>query len=502
MVIKMKYIRDYVSEYLCNEYKITDEQCEIKWVDAISLFCAQRIDLPIKYCFVKCYVEKQDMEWITELYLAHIASFTNGSFEEQGNKKKKGKEVYLNTFCDLIDSIRLEDKWEKSAIPVGENGVILDGAHRVAICAYHGKKVPVVVIPGTHADYGYAAFKKSLLEEKYLDAMCNEYINIMNKKNIYAACLWPVVFEKNEVEFVRSRIKEYGKIIYEKEIKLSEGGFSNLMPQVYEGFEWIGNEKNHYSGAKGKTLECYDGNGKLNLFIFEGQDLTTVLELKEEIRTFLNHGKDSIHITDNNLETKQICEILLNHNSIHLLNSGAPLKCEKLNKKITEFKHMVNLQKEDISAYIIDSSSVLGLYGIRQPGDMDYLKLENHSLIKLEETENHSKYLELYSKPLEQLILCPENYLVYRGVKFITLSILKEFKSNRAQEKDIEDIKAIERFQGSSNKYDEWKYYAFIFEQNVQRRRNHIKYKISIYLKRIGIWENLLPLWHLLKRRR
>ncbi|MFT4261026.1 MAG: hypothetical protein ACMXX9_01185, partial [Candidatus Woesearchaeota archaeon] len=92
-----------------------------------NYFNENRLDIIIKYLYVKSYVENNNYEYYKKLYLTSI-KIINGGFEDN----KKSIDDFLNKFNKLITSIQKKGFNKKYSIPIGKDGIILNGAHRLA----------------------------------------------------------------------------------------------------------------------------------------------------------------------------------------------------------------------------------------------------------------------------------------------------------------------------------------------------------------------------------
>lgn len=291
-------------------YNLTNKTYTIERVKAKSLLSLLRFDL-----FAKLYYAKHrsdNPKQARQVYLEHIKAF-NPDGKEPGRTDKTSFDDFLNTFDSMIDYFKHNEFDEnKSIVPVCIDGFILDGAHRVAALAYYDKEITIArfddVIPICKFDYMY--FKKRGLPQNISDIIAAEILNWT--PNCYLACLWPKMGKDPNKQVVIKRIRSFATIFYSKRVHCSLSTFGTFIAKVYQKQPWVGNEKNHYSGAMDKALNCYDKNNHIDFVYFQSdKPLIEILELKEEIRNLFKHGKHSIHITDNDDEVKDISNYIL-----------------------------------------------------------------------------------------------------------------------------------------------------------------------------------------------
>lgn len=444
----MKSVLDKIEQHTKISKKINEDiEYTVDEMDAIELLKPERIDLIAKLQFLKYIDHKISFSFVEELYEAHLKAFNgNKKCSEAGNNQKNNLEDYIQSFKKTAKDIKDNGfDPDKSMIPVGENNVLLDGAHRTASAIYFHKKINIIRFEGIKENYNYLFFRKNLLDEKYLDYMVTEYCK--RKNNTYAFCIWPAA-PKEYREQAYHLIRKHTSVIYEKKIDLNYNGYRNFMIQIYNDHtNWIGSYADHYKGVYSQLDLCYKSNTPLELFVVESVSKEFIIDLKRTIRNIFNIGNYSVHSTDEQIETVKMLEVLLNKNSIELLNKGRPDKYIKLNEKIDILIKKIDYYNLDRESLIIDSGAVLALFGLRDTSDLDYLALsESYDVLEDEMIENHINNFRFYGVNMEELILNPQNYLVYQGIKFVTLDILKKMKINRNSEKDLLDIKLIDGF--------------------------------------------------------
>ncbi len=304
----MQNIYGRLSKWFCKEHGIKPTtEYEIEYVDPWELVCPERIDLIVKYQYVRMHEAGKDMRRIREIYRAHIEAFSEGAFVEPGQEKnKKSIENYFAAFDQLIESIKKYGFLDSiSAVPVNEDNVILNGSHRVAIALYFGLKVPCVRLPGIRLKADYSFFYDRYLPQNCLDYMAVGYCAI--KRNIYAALLWPAGYRAMEKGGLRQQVLDKlsaGKsLVCVKELKVSYRECDSLVISAYDPAGWLGKREDGFPGSKGKTDACFVRGGKMLFVLLEEDRPQELLERKAVIRKLLGADKHSIHITDTYGET-------------------------------------------------------------------------------------------------------------------------------------------------------------------------------------------------------
>lgn len=289
-----------LGNYFCQQYKIDiNDYYKIEEIDAKELIVPERIDLIAKLKYIEHREKDYDLDYIKELYAAHIEAFSNGSYIEPGNDSKNTINKYFSVFNNLIDNIKYSGVDNKiSVIPVGRNNVILDGAHRVAIAAYFNLKVPVIRFENLYANYGVEFFQNRLLSQKHIDYLVTEYCKF--KDNLNFVCIWPEIDEHRLIK------RNEWKVVFRKRMKINSEGLQKLITQIDSNFEW--------------KDEQVEGKNFLTIYLLESNNFSKVLQLKANIQDIFN--KHYIHVTNNQKETIQFASVLLNENSVNILHRG------------------------------------------------------------------------------------------------------------------------------------------------------------------------------------
>lgn len=294
---------------------------DVDYVEPRQFLKAERLDLVSKLYYIECREKGNDCTLAKELYTEFIRAFSLGSFIEPGTETKDSIEKYFEEFDILIDNVKeIGLSANKSVIPVGENGSILDGSHRTALAIYFGKKLPVIYISGVTKTYDYMYFKDRGMPQKYLDFAVQKYIEYADL--CYVACLWPRARGANKQKKVEMLIHKSTNVVCKRQIKLNYNGLRQLMIQIYGNQEWAGTMEDGFSGIPVKAKACYDLKGLTTVYVLEGNDLEHILELKAQIRDIFKINNHSIHITDTKEEAMEAARILFNEHSIALLKFG------------------------------------------------------------------------------------------------------------------------------------------------------------------------------------
>ena len=382
---------EYFSSYHLDSWNMKyDTQLSVEIKPADEFLVPQRLDLMCKLEYIDCKENKNNMSFAKELYKEHIKAFSEGTYVEPGSEEKNSIEKYFNSFDKLIDDIKTHGfDLSKSVIPVSDDGVILDGSHRVAIAIYYGLSIPTVKIHNVKRDFGAEFFLQRGLKQTYVDYIAYKYM--LCKDNVYVVCLWPRTHDRDKLKLVDALIKTSAKVFYKKDVQLNYNGLRQLMIHLYHEQDWTGNIDNAYAGIDSKATACYAPEEKTEVYFIEGVEQTRVVQLKQRIRDIYQIENHSVHITDTKAEAIEAGQVLLNSNSIHLMNYGKPFKFAKSIKKYLQIP---------ADERIVQNNSTPALYGIAQVNEVNLVSDDEVSLN-------------------------PEKYLYYFGRKTIALREIK-----------------------------------------------------------------------------
>lgn len=314
-------------------YHLTDDVVEERVVDTKSLLNPTRFDLFAKLYYIRN--RKENPAESERIYKEHIKAF-NPDLKEPGREDKNGVDDFVSSFNQLINQFETQDfNTDVSLVPVTEDRVILDGAHRVATLAYYDKKVGIARCKGIKpkADFDYLYFKNRGLSWSTMDVIANEMVRWV--PNVYVACLWPKMKDKSDAHML---IEQQFRIVYEKALHVNLTSFRSLIKRVYEGQPWV----NEPESVNHKSLQCYDFKGQILFLFFVANSLDEVLTVKEKIRDMYDVGKHSLHITDSVEETRAIAECVLDENKrkVWLPISAVDGLGDKMKERWYYFRHV------------------------------------------------------------------------------------------------------------------------------------------------------------------
>lgn len=317
------------------------EDYSILKIKARELLNYKRFDLFAKLYYI--HNRHNNFEDAKNVYVQHIISF-NPDLKEPGRDDKIGIDSFIDTFNDMIDAFKETDFNDNiSLIPVDLNGVILDGAHRVATLAYYNKTLTIIRFNSISAkcDFDYAYFINRGLSWSICDKILLESLNWID--NVYCALLWPRI---KSPELGIGKIKNCYNCFFYRRIDVNYKALNKIVYEIYKHQEWTNSDRD----VDNKTSWVWGKRKALDLVLFQTNDvLDKILLLKDIIREIYGVGKHSIHISDSFKETKEIVSLFFSFEGKSLWQDSI-LNKENIREKMFRLKN-IHLLKMKIIIY-------------------------------------------------------------------------------------------------------------------------------------------------------
>lgn len=424
-------------------HRLTQETYETYEISPVELCLDKRIDIIIKLICIPQILNEYPIQsnFLETMYKEHIKCITEGSYKENGSNSKNNFDEFKKEFKKICISINNTGFNENiSLIPITKDLIPINGAHRIAAAIYYKKNINIVVIPEiTEINYGISFFRKRFLDEKYLNSALIKLFEISNKYVL--GIVWPA----SGISAGTLNNLLLTNIIDHKSVSLTHEGFHNVVCEAYSKEKWLGSPENCYNGAWGKVQPCMGSNNQpAHFFILKTNE--NIIKLKEKLRDNIGIGKHSIHICDDSNDSLPLLRYIYNVNFNKIVNYSH-YRYNKFLRKTNSLSSSLKEKSVNPSDIIINGSALLGVLGLREPNDLDYLSFEDK---KLSNADWHNDYLHFHESNLIDLLLDQENYVYVYGLKFISPNAFKTFKKNRNETKDRIDINLLSSFEEKS----------------------------------------------------
>lgn len=262
-----------------------------------------RFDLLIKLFYLRYRTEYPDLaKWV---YLEHIKVFTDGTFIEPGSVRKIGSDVYLESFENLDRHISADSfDWFLSPIPVSQDFICQNGAHRLASAVFNdfGEIQTKIVDPRFPAKYDQLFFKGRGLSIK-IQQLALLSLQLVNIPSLKVFVIWPTGVKK----FRRSDFN-ISTVLYRARMRISFSVFEFLVRHIYGGEDWLGEMSDTARGSLFKAKQCFTAFDRLEIIAFLDDGYAD--RLKDSLRREIGFGKHSVHCTDSYSESIRLLSIL------------------------------------------------------------------------------------------------------------------------------------------------------------------------------------------------
>jgi hypothetical protein len=425
----------------------------------IDLLVPERFDIPAKTLYARFREHKLGSEWGKQVYEHHLKVW-NGFHEKI--PPKNGFESFRTAYDTLLDSMK-DGKFDfsRSPIPVNSAGAPLNGAHRLAAALIYDVQIPENGIElGKKKNapvFPFSFFRDKInivptgLETGVADAMALEYCRLRaSKRDLYIVSVFPSAQGKEKS--VQKILDQYASTVYRKEVAFTKKGSVHLTYQVYRDEPWVGSVNNGFKGAQRKASKCFAHEGPVRVYLVQTGDPKNLVNAKKKIRDLFGIENHSIHINDTFEDTIHIARLLFNKNSIDFLNRATlRVSFKRFWSLMAECQKALNERGIDSEEFCIGGSAPMGVFGIRDVNDFDYVagsRFHHKDLGK--NISNHKDWLHYYHLPADDIVYDPRNHFYFNGLHFATLDVVREMKIKRWEKKDKWDVAMINELGNNS----------------------------------------------------
>lgn len=415
-----------------------------------ELNVSARFDLGAKYAFCR-YAALTDVQWHVNLYKAHIHCF-NGGYEDPDHRgrpsTKRNVDDFVREFRNLIASLQ-QDGYKGEAVPIDAHGVLENGSHRFTACRCLGICCPTEIVTqrSFHFDYRWfgARSRFSTLSPQQMNTIGWHLAKMVGTYSCIV--VYPSALRQGEAKIhqLDELVRRERRVVYDTHVTFaSPAALFVLIRQLYYGEDWIAGPM----GGVGKRDACRapGDEQRVRLYITADNGSTNVA-LKEQIRAIFQLGKHSVHMNDTQEEASRIAAFLLNANSVAYANrirQDRRVVAPVCHTMLATYRAALPPARDDF--YCIDSSFVMGLYGLRAPRDLDYLRATSEPpLPAINNVQCHNEEECPYGLAINDIVTNPQHHMYFAGVKCITLEVLRAMKQRRNEKpKDVNDVVLID----------------------------------------------------------
>lgn len=436
-LVRRPDLKDRLDSYIWNS--LSHDSYRTLELEPSALVSANRLDVLARLAYLETH--GYDREFAEGIYFETIRAQSDGAFKDPHDPSRRAFPDWVSNFRNLAEGVGNGFRHDGPLVPLARDGSILNGAHRVAIALFRGLKVPVVeteLAPIT-ADWNY--LKTRGVSENHLLHML--YLFCKNAPDVFVAIFWPIA-EKlgiNPGMLETNDRKLAGHLRLTGSLQMVK----NVAFEAYKEMNWIGTPADNFRGLDAKLAlsagnVLHDQSVIVSVFQ-EKKGLSEVREVKNQLR-MCDHGSTrSVHITDNPEETMRLASLFFRPSGQDFLRLANPF-AHDTRENLSALREKARKGRVGTDSFIVDGSTVLGLFGLREPRDLDVLCIETGAANQLG-VEKRNEQLKYHEEPLQKLIRSPRFHFELDGLRIVSLDQVGRMKGNRQEGKDLEDLALI-----------------------------------------------------------
>jgi len=435
---------------------------EIAVLNPRSLPLGLRFDLVVKYLYARQRLGLQpaasDID-AKRLYVQHIHLRTGGA--EPGDEARKGSiDDFLSQFDALIAAMAQEGFDPLQAIPYSqENGLPLNGAHRIAAALAIGCDIAVQFLAGEGGRWDMAWFRTHGFSRDDCDLLLRTWAELKGPQ----ACvvlLWSPV--ESHWDALEREIAQSMAIIDARTVEFARPAFDELVHDIYS-FDW-GPKTGANIARKVDLLTPFAPRVRV---LFCELPADSAPELPKQMKVALRDAYaqvspvdhfTTLHVTESEAETAHLMRIFANRNNLQRLGRRPPLRAELIDM-LVEMKATVEARGIALDDCCVVGSSVLDVLGLRAADDVDFTLKSALRFAQFDGGVTHlSPRLDVVSfnyprsfsdAPAltdDEMIERPSAHFHVRGVRFADPRIVLTRKQHQRRDKDLRDVGLLAGF--------------------------------------------------------
>lgn len=221
-------------------------------------------------------------------------------------------------------------------------------------------------------------------------------------------------------EQVKSEINNCGRLIYQKEVILTQQGIENFLSLLTED---LLQEKEYVSFIK-KGFDEGVSECCLQAFLFEVN-----VQLMKNVGLLLHTLSPLLFVSQSHGQMVSLAQTFFNTNSIHRLNYAQKVTCTWFDVCIKKFGAWIEHNNYSRACFCVDSDTVLAAYGLRDCSEISFLYHGNEPLkASLDGFFCNNEHAVWYPECLDDILFNPSYHFWYKGIKFASLNVVRTMK--------------------------------------------------------------------------
>lgn len=476
-----------INVYKSGTWKDSDTLVQVNPSEFLS---KNRLDLCVRYLLAKDILNGIKNDKTLSLYSRMILA-RNSALEGEdyfSEYKREGTREYIDAVKKLCASMQQNGFDKDKFIPVGDNGIFLNGAHRVATAMALEEKIWVKHFEGQNGatDFGMKWFEDNGFN-------CEDKIRILRAyADLYSNCGIMLLFGPciEQWDYLQAQLAKQMAIVGTVELDFSDNyiAYENLFREIYSDPLW----RNVYIDRKVGLLKM--SPLKMRLLLVSDEDFKehdlykTMSEAKLELRDRMYFDTDIapvvMHGSDGYEEFIHLKHILLSVNNIeHLKMRVARNYSDVFIENIDRLKEKLRSIGISQTECVCTGSSGFEIFGLRKAHDLDvafksdcrkkygdntiYNWFENIDYVRKDSIQVSDDVVY----PDDVIISDDNLYYMFHGVKFANIDLIVQKKAYNRREKDIRDVRLYELFRDYAANFDNKSYLKRQIEREFYRKR-------------------------------
>ena len=369
----------------------------------------------------------------------------------------------IKTHIDSCDYINLEKKFSdyfnNDLLVFNNIPIELDIAKQIYL--NNGNFFPTKIEKSTLIKCSEDDLSLAGVSETVINELMREYIFLDN--SIYAATSGDGCSQV--MKELSTALKSIAEIVCERSITVTEAGKRQWVRLQYaHESHWDENNMSTYMNHPTHG-ERISGNSVGIIFFKKKNKNHNIRDIKEEMRSLLSLSPSlkpkeifpHVHFPDTYKEVKWLANAVFNQNSQDWMNRACDVYPKKFSILIDEYIKEMAI-RDDQSKFCLDTGAVMGLNGIRDTEDIDYISIgDSEKPIVNDRMGSHNSQYKEYNKSVREIIENPSCHFLYKNIKASTLEEVLAFKEYRSEinrqspssKKDRQDASMIKNYIGN-----------------------------------------------------
>lgn len=484
------HIKETLIRYNIYEVQDSTDISSLRCIRPKELLNSNRLDLAVRYLVAKDMLNEVYNEDNLSLYSRMLLVRSNAYEGEHyfAEYKREGTKEYIASMKKLCASMKDKGFDKDKFIPIGDNKIFLNGAHRTAVALALDEDIWVKHLEGQN---GATNFGIKWFEENGFSI--NDKIRILRAyADLYDKCGIMILFGPcmEQWNFLQSQLGKYMTVVGSVELDFSSNyiAYENLIHEIYSDPLW----RNAYIDRKLDLLKMSPLKIKVLLVSDENHkngDLYTVMNnvklnlrdsmlFETDIAPIVMHGSDSYE------EFLHLKQILLSVNNLkHLKMRVTRNYSEEFINNLDKLKAKLKEIGIDKSECMCPGSSGFEIFGLRKAGDLDVAfkskNRKNYGCMTIHNWIENIDYIRTNSIQvsdniiyLDDQIIDDDNlHYVFYGMKFVNMDLIAQKKAYSNREKDIRDVRLYELFRDYVSNFEEKSYLKKRIEDEFYKKR-------------------------------